>query len=83
MRRALIPQAFQQAQREAEALARAAGGRLGRLLDVSTTGAPNFFNESNQQLYISTMGYDNGQRMTPSASVLVNVTTRWLLVPNR
>lgn len=53
------------------------------MLDVSTTGAPNFFNESNQQLYISTMGYDNGQRMTPSASVLVNVTTRWLLVPNR
>jgi uncharacterized protein YggE len=83
LRRALLPQAFQMAQREAETLARAAGGRLGRLIDVSTTTSPNFFNEGNQQMFISTMGYDNGQRMTPSATVLVSVATRWVLIPNR
>ena len=83
LRRALVPQAFQQAQREAEVIARAAGGRLGRLIDVSTTSAPNFFNEANQQVFVTTMGYDSGQRMTPSATVFVNVATRWVLVPNR
>jgi len=83
LRRALVPQAFQQAQREAEVIARAAGGRLGRLIDVSTTSAPNFFNEANQQVFVTTMGYDSGQRMTPAATVFVNVATRWVLVPNR
>ena len=80
VRRALIPQAYQQAQREAEALARAAGGRLGRLVDLSTTTQPNFYNDANQLMFINAMSYDNGQRVTPSAPVTVNVTTRWILL---
>jgi len=80
VRRALLPQAFQQAQREAEALAHAAGGRLGRLIDVSTTQQPNYFNEANQMVFVSAMSYDNGQRITPTAPVMVYVTTRWVLL---
>lgn len=83
VRRALLPQAFQQAQREAETLARAAGGRLGRLIDVSSSSGPTFPNDANQQIYINSMGYDNGQRMIPSATVVVSVNTRWVLIPNR
>ena len=81
VRRALLPQAFQQAQREAEVLARAAGGHLGRMLDVASTTGPNFIGEANQPLYyISSMGYDNGQRAIPSSTVVVSVSTRWVLV---
>jgi hypothetical protein len=80
VRRALLPQAFQTAQREAEVLARAAGGRLGRMLDLSSTSGPNFINEANQQIYMNSMGYDNGQRMIPSSTVTVSVTTRWVLI---
>jgi uncharacterized protein len=80
LRRALLPQAFQQAQRDAEALARAAGGRLGRLVDVSNAPSPNFYNEANQLVFINSMGYDNGQRISPSATVTVNVNARWVLV---
>jgi hypothetical protein len=80
VRRALLPQAFQTAQREAEVLARAAGGRLGRMLDLSSTTGPSFINEANQQVYISSMSYDNGQRIIPSSTVVVSVTTRWVLI---
>jgi len=79
LRRTLLPQAFQTAQHEAEALARAAGGRLGRLINLSSTTGPTFINESSQQFYVNS-GYDNGQRMIPSSTVVVSVSTSWLLL---
>lgn len=80
-RRALVPQAFQQARREAETLAAAAGGRLGRLLDLSEGAQPfNYAEQAAQTMIAGGMIYDNGQRSIPTSSLVVNVTTRWLLV---
>jgi uncharacterized protein YggE len=84
VRRALIPQAFQQARRDAEAMAAAAGGRLGRLLDLGTGGsqAVAYAEQAQAQaMFVTNMMYDTGQRSTPNSTVSVTVTTRWLLVP--
>jgi uncharacterized protein YggE len=83
VRRALIPQAFQAARREAQTLAAAAGGSVGRLLDLSAGMSPSSMSEQVQSVYFSGMMYDNGQRIAPVTSVIVNVTTRWLLVGPR
>lgn len=83
LRRSLVPQAFQQARREAETLAAAAGGHLGRLVDITEGTNPFEFSQQAQAGYISTMVYDSGQRSVPSSSLVVSVTTRWLLLPGR
>jgi uncharacterized protein YggE len=80
VRRTLLPQAFAQARREAEALAAAAGGRLGRLVSINVTMMGTDFVERAQAMAFSNMMYDNGQRTSPSSTVSVNVTTCWTLV---
>jgi uncharacterized protein YggE len=81
VRRTLMPRAFDAARRDAEALARAAGGRLGRLVDVAST-QPISLNEQNQAIYLTAFTYENGPRATPNTTVIVNVTTRWLFIPD-
>jgi uncharacterized protein YggE len=84
VRRILLPQALQQARRDAEALAAAAGGRLGRLLDVSTgTNQGTNYADQAQAVFMTNMMFDTGQRSIPNSVVNVTVTTRWLLVPGR
>lgn len=84
IRRALLPRALESARADAEALAAAAGGRLGRLLDVSSPVAPQgFFAEQSQQVYFNAMYFENGPRPAPNATVAAVVTARWLFVPNR
>ena len=79
VRRSLVPQAFQQARRDAEVLARVSGGQLGRQLDASITQGPIFPSDA-QSVFVSNSIYDSGQRALPSSSITVNVTARWLLV---
>jgi uncharacterized protein YggE len=81
VRRVLMPRAFEAARRDAEVLARAAGGRLGRLVDVASA-QPVQLNEQNQMVYLTALTYENGPRVTPNTTVTVNVTTRWLFIPD-
>jgi uncharacterized protein YggE len=83
VRRVLLPRALEQAQRDAEALARAAGGRLGRLLDVNAPSAPiNFATEQNQMVFFGSIYGESGPRPAPSSTISTTVTARWLLIPN-
>jgi uncharacterized protein YggE len=79
VRQTLIPAAFRQARREAEALAQAAGGRLGRLLETSSNNMTYNYAEQSQAMVMG-MLYDNGQRPNPITVVTTVVSTRWLLV---
>ena len=84
VRRALLPRALESARRDAEAIAAAAGGRLGRLVDVNAPQQPGAaFAEQNQQVFFNSMFYDSSPRTAPSSSVTTTVTGRWILVPNR
>ncbi|MFI5256425.1 MAG: SIMPL domain-containing protein [Gemmatimonadales bacterium] len=79
VRRVLIPRAFEEARRDAEALARAAGGHLGRLVDVSAPQSPSFA-QANQQIFVNAFMYDNGPRTLPSTTSSVTVTARWIFL---
>jgi uncharacterized protein len=79
-RHALIPQAFQTSQRDAEALAKAAGGRLGKLIDVTMQQTPSFPDVAQTAFLSSNIQYDNGQRSVPTSVVTASVTTRWVLI---
>ena len=84
VRRLLLPRALESARRDAEALAVAAGGRLGRLVDVNAPqiqGGP--FGEQNQQVYFNSMYFESGPRPAPTSAVSTTVTARWILIPNR
>lgn len=83
-RRTLLPRALESARRDAEALAAAAGGRLGRLLDVtSPITQSGFIGEQSQQVFFNSMFFDSGPRPAPNVTVMATVTARWLFVPNR
>jgi hypothetical protein len=79
----LLPRALEAARRDAEAIAAAAGGRLGRMIDVSAPPGPIAFNEQTQQVYFNSMYFDNGPRPAPNTTVTTTVTARWILIPNR
>jgi uncharacterized protein len=83
VRRVLLPRALEAARRDAEAIAAAAGGRLGRMIDVSAPLSPVSFGEQNQQVYFNSMYFENGPRPAPNTAVTTTVTARWILVPNR
>jgi len=77
LRRVLVPGAFAQARREAETVARAAGGQLGRLLTLNVTPTPF----EPQQQYLNTPYYENGPRVIPNTNLTVSVNASWILVP--
>lgn len=84
VRRLLLPRALESARRDAEAIATAAGGHLGRMLDVTAPQLPQgSFGEQNQQVYFNAMYFDSGPRPAPNAAVTTTVTARWILIPNR
>jgi uncharacterized protein YggE len=84
VRRVLLPRALDAARRDAEAIAAAAGGRLGRLVDVTAPQFPaSSFGEQNQQVYFNAMYFDNGPRPAPNSAISATVTARWILIPNR
>lgn len=82
IRRVAMAKAFEQARGDAEALARAAGGKLGRLLESSSVnvGNPYLDTISNQAVFMSAYGYDPGPRAVPTSTVNATVTTRWELI---
>jgi len=77
IRRVLIPKAFEMARRDAEALARAAGGQLGRLLTLNVSPAPPDFQ---QQQFVSSPYYENAPRVIPNPTITLNVNASWALV---
>ena len=79
VRHVLIPRAFEQARRDAEVLARAAGGSLGRLVDISAPQSP-IIGEQNA-MFVNGYMYDNGPRSVPNTTVSATVTARWVFVP--
>jgi uncharacterized protein len=79
LRRILVPGAFAQAKREAESVARAAGGQLGRLLTLSITPTPPF--EQQQHQFVNPPYFENSPRMIPNTNLTVNVSASWILVP--
>jgi uncharacterized protein YggE len=82
LRRVAMAKAFEQARGDAEALARAAGGRLGRLIESSSMNVANPYLDtiSNQPLFISAYGYDTGPRTVPTSTANATVTTKWELI---
>jgi uncharacterized protein YggE len=80
VRYALIPRAFEQARRAAESLARAAGGHLGRLVDLNAPQGP-IIGEQNS-IFVNSYSYDNGPRAIPNSTVVATVSARWLFVPD-
>jgi uncharacterized protein YggE len=76
-RRAKLAESIAAAKTDAEALAAALGGKLGALVDVSTTGGPNF-----QQP--PTLAFDQrfggGQTFAPEVQISTNVTVRYRLI---
>ena len=80
VRRILIPRALEQARRDADVLARAAGGHLGRLVDVSAPQGPTIGEQN--QLFVNSYMYDTGPRSVPNTMVSASVTARWVFVPD-
>lgn len=83
IRRVLLPRALEQAHRDADALARAAGGRLGRLLDVNAQSLPIFSDQQQSVMFAGSMYYESGPRPIPNTTVVANVTARWMLIPGQ
>jgi uncharacterized protein YggE len=83
VRRVLLPRAIEAARRDAEAIAAAAGGHLGRLVDVTAPQFQTPFGEQSQQVYFNSMYFENGPRPAPNTTVTTTVTARWILIPNR
>ena len=77
IRRLLMPKAFEAARRDAEVLARAAGGQLGRLLNVNVSPSASDFQ---QQQFMSVPYYENAPRVIPNPTITATVSASWLLV---
>jgi uncharacterized protein len=73
-----LSRAVQQAHREAEAMARAAGGRLGSLLSANTTGALAF---AGPQVERAMRTANETPISAPSLEVSATVTARWAFLP--
>ena len=86
-RRKALGIAVAQAQRDAEALARAAGGTLGKLLSMSSTGPGGPMMPYSSDTYFSVLGGEAGgsaysTMINPrDMSVFVSVFGRWEFVP--
>lgn len=82
VRRVLVQQAIAEARRDAEVIARAMGGRLGQVIDVTqSSGGPSFPGGTEMVVFPSNvqfMGF-SGSRQTP-VTVIGSVTVRWQLV---
>lgn len=77
VRRVLVPRAFDQAKREAELLAHAAGGQLGHLLTLNIS--PAQFDQ--QQPFVSQAYYESAPRVLPTTNTTVTVNASWMLIP--
>lgn len=73
-----LAKAVQAARREAEAIARAAGGRLGALLEASTAGPVLYAPRA--EMALRTMAADT-PIAPPALEVTATVTARWAFVP--
>ena len=82
LRRVAIGRAFELARGDAEALARAAGGKLGKLVESSSANVANPYSDAvtNQAVFISSYAYDGAPRIVPNSVVTATVTTRWELI---
>lgn len=78
VRRAKYAEALAQARRDAEALASALGGKLGSIVDVSTTGTPQSFTQQSM-LYMSGFEY-SGPSPAPDVTVNATVTVRFRFI---
>jgi uncharacterized protein YggE len=73
-----LARAVQSAHREAEAIARASGGRLGALINASTTGPVAF---AGPQMRAAMASSAETNIAPPSLEVSATVTARWAYVP--
>jgi uncharacterized protein len=78
VRRAAIADAMPAARREAEAVAASLGGRLGALVDVSTSGADRVL-QGKQSVFAFDMGYA-GMGVAPDVVVNLTTTARFRIV---
>lgn len=80
VRRAKYAEALSQARRDAETLAAALGGKLGSIIEVSSTGN---LNQGNNNQFISFLNRYDYSGPTPAPDVLISatVTVRYHFVP--
>jgi uncharacterized protein YggE len=76
-RRARIAELVATARADAESLAAALGGKLGALVDVSTTGGQSF---QQQPTLAFDQRYGPGQTYAPEVQISTNVTVRYRLI---
>jgi len=79
VRRALIAEAIQQAQREADAVAESLGGRRGTLVDLTVGSNPSFGFQSSTISFSSRFDM-GGPTNAPEVQVVTNVTARYRLM---
>jgi uncharacterized protein len=77
VRRAVVAEAMPSARREAEAIATSLGGRIGALVEITTSGVDRF--QSPQNIFAYDNGY-SGPSMAPEVTVAVTLTARYRLV---
>jgi len=83
-RRNALGLAVEQARADAEAMARAGGGTLGTLSEVSSTYSPEPISRFDTQLMRAAAGAPVPTPIEPGQqTVQVTVSTRWLFVPGR
>lgn len=81
-RRASLAEAAAAARREADILARAMGGTLGRLISVSTTSSPGRVMYDNVNYSFGSVGNMQSTAITPNTIVInASVHTRWQFIP--
>ena len=91
VRRAALTQAVEQAHADAEAIARAAGGSLGELIEISMPGSGATFYEAQSLTSVQIRGVAGGVAAPPpppptplapsDVSIAVTVMARWRFIP--
>jgi len=89
VRRAALTQAVEQAHSDAEAIAHAAGGSLGELIEISAPGGGAMFYEAQSLASVQIRGVAGGVAAPPpptplapsDVSIAVTVMARWRFIP--
>lgn len=81
-RRAALADAAAAARRDAEALAQALGGTLGKLISVTTAGSNDPRRMNTMSVAMGEVGMARGTQITPTEIVITaGVVTRWQFIP--
>lgn len=81
-RRSALAEAVAEARADAEVIARAAGGRLGRLIAINSFGGPQLMSGMYEFTLASSMAPAPPTSITPRAlTIAAQVSTRWEFIP--